>query len=35
MLGATRKNIYDYPSYSQGYGVVDFRATIQKISDNL
>lgn len=35
MLGATRKNIYDYPNYSQGYGVVDFRTTIQKISDNL
>jgi len=35
MLGATRKDIYEYPNYSQGYGLVDFRTTIQKISDNL
>lgn len=35
ILGATRKDIYEYPNYSQGYGLVDFRTTIQKISDNL
>lgn len=35
MLGANRKDIYEYPNNSQGYGVVDFRKTIQKISDNL
>lgn len=35
-LGAIRKDeLYDYPNSSQGYGLVDFRRTIQKISDNL
>jgi len=35
-LGATRKDeLYHYPNSSQGYGLVDFRRTIQKISDNL
>jgi len=33
--GALRNELYEYPNESQGYGLVDFRRTIQIISDNL
>ncbi|MBU5307516.1 S8 family peptidase [Clostridioides mangenotii] len=33
--GAIRNELYEYPNESQGYGLVDFRRTIQIISDNL
>jgi len=32
---AIRNELYEYPNDSQGYGLVDFRRTIQIISDNL
>ncbi|MDR0879782.1 MAG: S8 family peptidase [Clostridioides sp.] len=35
MLGAERRNIYNFPNDSFGYGVVNFKNTIQKISENL
>ncbi|WP_024620469.1 bile acid germinant receptor pseudoprotease CspC [Metaclostridioides mangenotii] len=35
MIGATRNELYEYPNDSQGYGLVDFRRTIQIISDSL
>ncbi|MBP1855968.1 S8 family serine peptidase, partial [Metaclostridioides mangenotii] len=35
MIGATRNELYEYPNDSQGYGLVDFKRTIQIISDSL
>lgn len=35
MIGATRNELYEYPNDSQGYGLVNFRRTIQIISDTL
>ena len=35
MVGATRKDIYEYPNISQGYGIFNFQNTINIISDNL
>ena len=35
MIGATRKDIYEYPNISQGYGIFNFQNTINRISDNL
>lgn len=35
MIGATRNELYEYPNDSQGYGLVDFRRTLQIISDSL
>ncbi|MBU5306769.1 S8 family peptidase [Clostridioides mangenotii] len=35
MLGSTRDELYEYPNDSLGYGVIDFRRTIQIISDSL
>ena len=35
MIGATRNELFYYPNDSQGYGVIDFRRTIQIISDSL
>ena len=35
MIGATRNELYQYPNDSLGYGVIDFRRTIQIISDSL
>ncbi|WP_315169009.1 bile acid germinant receptor pseudoprotease CspC [Metaclostridioides mangenotii] len=35
MIGATRNKLYEYPNSSQGYGVVNFKRTIQIISDSL
>ncbi len=35
MIGATRSELYKYPNSSQGYGVVNFKRTIQIISYSL
>ncbi len=35
MIGATRNELYEYPNDSRGYGLVDFRRTMQIISDTL
>jgi subtilisin family serine protease len=35
MIGASRNELYEYPNDSQGYGLIDFRRTIQIISDSL
>ncbi|WP_343749115.1 bile acid germinant receptor pseudoprotease CspC, partial [Metaclostridioides mangenotii] len=35
MIGSTRNELYEYPNDSRGYGLVDFKRTIQIISDSL
>ena len=35
MIGATRNELYEYPNDSQGYGIIDFRRTVQIISNSL
>ncbi len=35
MIGASRKDIYNYPNISQGYGILDLKNTIESIANNL
>lgn len=35
MRGATKKDIYNYPNYSQGYGILNLKSTIESIADNI
>jgi len=35
MIGASQSDLYEYPDYSHGYGLIDFKKTIQIISDSL
>lgn len=35
MLGATKNPIYTYPNNSQGYGVLNLKATIEAIANNI
>ncbi|MFI3210287.1 MAG: bile acid germinant receptor pseudoprotease CspC [Peptostreptococcaceae bacterium] len=35
MLGADKKDIYNYPNLSQGYGILNLQNTIKEIADNL
>lgn len=35
MRGATKQDIYTYPNYSQGYGILNLRSTIEAIANNL
>jgi subtilisin family serine protease len=35
MLGADRKDIYVYPNVDMGYGLLNFRSTMQQVAENL
>ena len=35
MRGAIKQDIYTYPNYSQGYGILNLRNTIEAIANNL
>ena len=35
MIGADKKDIYTYPNVNMGYGLLNFRSTMQQIAKNL